>query len=84
MPWVTWQATAFFHVPVRPHSDRRLALKPTLPRACETEALVWSTETGWPEAVPPTQRGLPRRIGQALLPAWRPELIAFARRCLAG
>ena len=58
-------------------------MKPTLPRACETEALVWSTDTGWPDAEPPSLPGLPRRIAQVMLPVRRPELIAFARRCLA-
>jgi len=64
-------------------SDRRLALRPTLPRACEIEALVWSTDTGWPDAAPPNPSGLRQRIMQAVLPTRRPELAAFLRRYLA-
>ena len=42
-------------------------LKPTLPRACEVEALAWSTTTGWPGAPPADLPGLLRRIARAVL-----------------
>jgi hypothetical protein len=53
-------------------------VKPTLPRACETEAFVWSNTTGWPEEPPAEGPGLryPTR------PTWRAEFVAFLRRLI--
>ena len=72
MPAVaTTPATGVFATP--PLSARMLDVKPTLPRACEIEALAWSTTTGWSDAPLPGLPTLLRRIARALFAPRRSE-----------
>jgi hypothetical protein len=57
-----------------------LDMKPSLPRACETEALAWSTANGWADAPPPHLADLLRRIIEIVFPVRRPAARTLARR----